>query len=201
MPTEAPSADAPRVLILVAAGSEEIETIVPGDVLVRAGCAVTYAGLGSTALTGSRGLPLAADTTIEDLAASEERFDALVIPGGGEGAKNLGASAAVRDVLIDHAEAGALIAAICAAPAAVLAPAGLLDGRRATCYPGWEQHFRGSTTHETARVVVDDGVITSRGPGTAFDFALTIAAELRDPETARGVAEDMLLPIRQPAGA
>ncbi len=181
----------PEALVLVANGSEEIEAITPGDVLVRAGVAVTYAGLGGTSLRGSRGLPLAADV---DLAEVRGRlFDAVVLPGGAKGAANLAASPEVAEIVHTHRDAGRIVAAICAAPAVVLAPLGVLDGRRATCYPGLEANFSGRTAHATGDVVIDGPVVTSRGPGTAMAFALDLAALLAGGEAAERVRLELLL--------
>lgn len=188
---------APSALILIATGTEEIEAITPGDVLARAGVRVTYAGLGATRLTGSRGLPLAADTTIEAHAQTPSQsnvlHDALIIPGGGLGAANLAASDHAADIIRRHHRAGRLIASICAAPAVVLAPLGLLSGKRATGYPGTEPHFPSDAIFLQDAVVVDGPLITSRGPGTAMAFALRIAALLTTPAVAEAVARDMLV--------
>jgi len=189
-----------EALIFVAAGSEEIEAITPGDVLVRAGVGVTYAsvgagtagaGTGDPPLRGSRGLPLAADVRAEDL--MDRLFDAVILPGGAKGAEGLAASGAVAAAVRAHAEAGRLIAAICAAPALVLAPLGVLDGKRATCYPGFEARFGPETTHAEGDVVEDGSLITSRGPGTAMAFALAVAARLAGEEIAAEVARAMLV--------
>ncbi|USN99773.1 MAG: DJ-1/PfpI family protein [Phycisphaeraceae bacterium] len=177
-------------LILIAEGSEEIEAITPGDVLVRAGVAVTYAGEGALSMRGSRGLPLGADIAIGRL--GDRLFDAVVIPGGMKGAQNLASSADVSRIVRAHAAAGKVIAAICAAPAVVLTPLGLLEGRRATCYPGLETRFGATTEHAPGDVVVDRTFITSRGPGTAMAFALCLAAMLAGDTTAEKVREGLL---------
>lgn len=181
----------PSALVLVAEGSEEIEAITPGDVLVRAGVAVTYAGLGGTMLRGSRGLPLGADVEIDDV--GDRLYDAVVIPGGGPGSERLGASEPVRTIVQRHHAAGKLIAAICAAPANVLAPAGILAGRSATGYPGTEARFGDDVDVRTDAVVEHEHVITSRGPGTAMAFALAVASRLVGGEKACQVAGEMLV--------
>jgi 4-methyl-5(b-hydroxyethyl)-thiazole monophosphate biosynthesis len=183
----------PTALIFIAHGSEEIESITPGDVLVRAGVDVTYAGVGGTSLRGSRGLPLAADIPAEELA--DDLFDAVVLPGGGTGAENLGASEHVARVVRAHWEAGRIVAAICAAPALVLAPLGLLEARRATCYPSFEDRLGKGVSHAGGPVVEDGKLITSRGPGTAIDFALTLARRLAGEEKADQVREAMLVRV------
>ena len=179
-----------EALVLVAEGSEEIEAVTPGDVLVRAGVGVMYAGVGGTILRGSRGLPLGAD--VEVGAVVGRLFDAVVLPGGAAGAGRLAASAEVSRIVRAHRDAGRVIAAICAAPAVVLAPLGVLDGKRATCYPGFEERFPGSARHEPGDVVVDGTLITSRGPGTALAFSLELAAVLAGRERAEEVRSAML---------
>ncbi len=179
-----------EALVLVADGSEEIEAVTPGDVLVRAGVGVTCAGVGGTALRGSRGLPLGAD--VEVGAVAGRLFDAVVLPGGAAGAERLAASEEVSRIVRAHRDAGRVIAAICAAPAVVLAPLGVLDGKRATCYPGFEAQFPAGVRHEPGDVVVDGTLITSRGPGTALAFSLELAAVLAGRETADRVRSAML---------
>lgn len=165
-----------EALVLIAEGSEEIEAVTPGDVLVRAGVSVLVAGVGGTLLRGSRGLPLAADVAIDGI--GDRVFDAVILPGGMKGAENLAASREVARIVRAHASAGKIVGAICAAPAVVLGAIGLLDGRRATCYPGLEARFGGEVTAETDDVVVDGNLVTSRGPGTAIAFSLALAGLL-----------------------
>lgn len=181
-----------EALIFVANGSEEIETITPGDVLVRAGAVVVYAGVGGVTLRGSRGLPLGADVAVEEI--GDRVFDAVVVPGGAKGAENLAGSPEVSRIVRAHHAAGKVVAAICAAPAVVLSPLGVLDGRRATCYPGLEGRFGDRTEHAPGDVVVDGHIVTSRGPGTAIAFSLELAEMLCGPERAAGVREAMLIP-------
>ncbi len=181
-----------RALIFVADGSEEIESIAPGDVLVRCGVDVTYAGVDTLTPDGSRGLPLRADVLVQDI--SGQAFDAVVLPGGGPGARNLAASETVNGIVLAHHRRGALVCAICAAPAAVLAPLGVLDGRRATCYPGHEDAFRARAEYVADEdVVVDGNVVTSRGPGTAIAFGLAIALLLTGDRDAVETARNGLL--------
>ena len=166
-------------VVLIADGTEEIEAIAPGDILHRCGVDVTYAGVSSPNessridFTGGHHVPLRADCPIEEL--GEILFDALIIPGGGKGAENLHKSALVSQLIKRHAEAGKLIAAICAAPAIVLAPLGLLAGKHATCYPGMERRFDHDVKTCDTRVCVDGKLITSQGPGTAVEFSLKLA--------------------------
>jgi protein deglycase len=164
----------PTVLVPLAQGCEEIEAVTIIDILRRAGVTVVSAGLDGKPIRASRGTVLIADTTL-DLALGQT-FDMLVLPGGQPGTNNLKADARILALLKDMARQDKYIAAICAAPS-VLATAGLLDGKRATSFPGALDAF--SRVHlQTAPVVEDGKFITSRGPGTAMDFALTLAEKL-----------------------
>lgn len=175
-------------VVLIADGTEEIEAITPGDVLNRCGVDVTYAGVSSPGesnridFTGGHHVPLRADCPIEEL--GEILFDALIIPGGGKGAENLSHSPLVAQLIMRHHEAGKLIAAICAAPAVVLVPLGLLNGKHATCYPGLERRFPADATACETRVCVDGKLITSKGPGTAVEFSLKLAELLMGAQVA-----------------
>jgi len=178
-------------VVLVGEGSEEIEAITPGDVLVRSGVDVIYAGVDRLEMKGSRGLPMRCDALVSEL--GDELFDAVVVPGGGPGAEAIAGSAGACELIRRHWDAGRIIGAICAAPAVVLAPLGLLGGRRAACYPGLEERFGADVTRSDERVVVDGNLVTSRGPGTAMEFALVLAELLTDGATARRVREEMLV--------
>jgi 4-methyl-5(b-hydroxyethyl)-thiazole monophosphate biosynthesis len=160
-------------VVLLTEGAEEIEAITPGDVLHRAGIDVTYAGVGGLEFMGGHHVPLRAECTIEEL--GEILFDAVIIPGGGRGAENLHKSEAVNELIKRHHAEGKIIAAICASPAVVLAPLGLLERKHATCYPGLERRFSPDVMHCTTNVVVDGKIVTSRGPGTAMEFSLKLA--------------------------
>ncbi len=179
----------PSALVALAPGFEEVEGVAPIDVLRRGGVEVVVAGLGDRRVTSARGLVLEAETTVEAVAALEPArpWDALVLPGGMGGAERLAASPAIRALVARQLDAGRLVAAICAAPAVVLAPAGFLAGRRATCYPGLERRFGPDVTHVPERVVEDGPVLTSQGPGTALDFSLAVLARL----TSRAAVEKL----------
>lgn len=166
-----------RVLVPLAEGFEEIEAVTIVDLLRRAGIEVVVASLAGSPVTGSHGIRIAADTPLAALA--EQDFDLIALPGGLPGAEHLKNDPRIADLLRRHRGKGRPVAAICAAPM-VLAAAGLLDGRRATSYPGFLKDARGTRVVGDA-VVADDGVITSRGPGTALDFALALVAELAGP--------------------
>lgn len=165
-----------RVLVPLAQGCEELEAVTIIDLLRRADIEVTSAGLDEGLVRCSRGVVLMPDTTLD--AVLNESFDMLVLPGGLAGADHLQEDPRIGGLLRDMAEAGCFTAAICAAPK-VLASAGLLDGREATAYPGILKADDLPATRLLDRAVVRDGnVITSRGPGTAMDFALTLIETL-----------------------
>ncbi|GBG29717.1 Protein DJ-1 [Hondaea fermentalgiana] len=184
-------------LVLVADGSEEIETLAPVDILRRAKTQVTLAAVcqeGKT-VTCSRGVRVEADARIEEV--QDKEFDIIVCPGGMPGATNLAASETLQGKLKAQAARGAIIGAICAAPAVVLAPLGLLDNKPATCHPGFAEKLQGVAKDgcsETRVVVTDDEkVITSRGPGTAIEFALQIVELLHGKEVRDQVAAPMVV--------
>ena len=162
------------VLVLFANGSEELEAVTIVDILRRAGVNVTLAGLEAGPLRGSRQTVLLPDTALD--AALTHQYDMLVLPGGQPGTNHLKADARVLKLAQQMHLEGRYVCAICAAPS-VLATAGVLDGKNATSFPGALEAF--PKVHKTAGNVVEDGkLITSRGPGTAMDFALTLVERL-----------------------
>lgn len=164
------------VLVPLAQGCEELEAVTIIDLLRRAGIEVVSAGLDAQPVRASRGTVLIPDTTLDKVA--DRDFDMIVLPGGMPGADHLDRDPRVRALLTRTAAAGRYVAAICAAPKA-LANAGLLDNRKATSFPGVLDALSvpGMTYREDA-VVQDGKIITSRGPGTAMDFALTLIENL-----------------------
>lgn len=161
-------------LVLFAEGSEELETVTIVNILRRGGVSVSLAGLTNGALRGSRGITLQPDTTLE--AAMNQEFDMIVLPGGQPGTNNLKADARVLQLVKKMHAQEKYITAICAAPS-VLATAGLLDGKSATSFPSALNTFP-NVNLQAAAVVEDGKLITSRGPGTAMDFALTLLERL-----------------------
>jgi 4-methyl-5(b-hydroxyethyl)-thiazole monophosphate biosynthesis len=176
-----------RVLVPLAEGFEEIEAVTIIDVLRRAGLDVVTAALADNPVTGSHGIRITADTPLAALA--EQEFDMIALPGGMPGAEHLKKDPRIGEIVRRQHQRGRPVAAICAAPM-VLAAAGVLEGRRATSFPGFLKDAKGPTVVGDA-VVVDRGVITSRGPGTALDFALTLVEELAG-RTARDAIESRL---------
>ncbi len=160
------------VLIPLAQGCEELEAVTLIDLLRRAGIEVVSASLDEGPIKASRGTVLLADTTLDK--ALQRNYDMVVLPGGLPGADYLNNDARIQQLLQSMAKNNKYTAAICAAPK-VLATAGLLEGKRATAFPGVLEKLQlPATTLESAAVVKDGNVITSRGPGTAMDFALTL---------------------------
>jgi len=165
-----------RALIPLAAGCEELEAVTLIDLLRRAGIEVVTAGLAPGPVTASRGTVLVPDSTLA--AVADQAFDLVVLPGGLPGADHLAADPVLQGLLRRHAQGDGLTAAICAAPK-VLASAGLLAGKSATCYPGAvDTAAHPDTRWLSEPVVVDGRVVTSRGPGTAMDFALALIERL-----------------------
>ncbi len=171
-------------------GFEEIEAITTLDILRRCGLQVqTISLMGPRLIRGAHGIPLTADDRFQRNQLMSGS-DALILPGGMPGAKNLLRHEGLRKVITTNAENGTLIAAICAAPM-VLGENRLLEGRRATCYPGFENHLIGAE-YVDAPVVEDGNFITGRGPAAAAEFAFAIAARFVDAEEVAAVRQGML---------
>ncbi len=165
-----------KAIILLAEGFEEIEAITCIDVLRRGGIQVTITGLENIEVEGSRRIKVLADTIITQI---DTEFDACILPGGMPGAENLSKSAEVNSLIKSMNQKEKIIAAICASPAVVLSPLGILKGRSATCYPGLEEKFEEDINYKEEKVVTDNNIITSQGPGTALSFALKIVEILQ----------------------
>jgi protein deglycase len=179
-----------KAMIILADGFEEIEAITAIDILRRGNIKVDIYGLDSTNIKGSKGVVVIADKTLR---GDESGYDACVLPGGMPGAENLARSEKVKKVIVSMHEQGKIIAAICAAPAVVLAPLGILDNRYATSYPGMEGAFSDTTDHKDGDIVVDNNIITSRGPATALKFAIAILEALSGQAIALRVSQATLL--------
>jgi len=178
-----------KVLVPVADGTEELEAISIIDVLRRAGANVTVASVGNLEITASRGTKIIADKLISE--CLDETYDLIALPGGIPGADHLRDAVDLIRLLKQQKESGRLYAAICAAPAVVLQHHGLLGPLKATCHPAFSHQIENKSAMES-RVVVDGKCITSRGAGTAVEFALNLVALLYDKETASAVAGPML---------
>lgn len=175
------------VYVFLAEGFEEMEALAPIDLLRRVGVEVTTVGVGGKLIKGAHGVGFTADSDGEGLDFSD--VDCVVLPGGMPGTTNLDASPMVEACLMKAAEKKALIAAICAAPS-VLGHKGLLKGKKATCFPGFEEDLLGAL-HTGAPVEKDGNIITARGAGVALDFALALVAELKGETAAKELRESL----------
>jgi len=178
-----------KALVLLAEGVEEMEAVIVIDVLRRAGVEVIGAATGEgLEVTASRGVRIVADARLDELSA--DGFDALIIPGGANGARRLAADARVLDLARAFVRQKKWVAAVCAGPL-VLDAAGVLSGIRMTCHPSVRQGFKNACNDS----VVEDGrFITSQGPGTSMEFALAIARRLCGDKIADTVASGLILP-------
>lgn len=179
-----------NVLIPIADGSEDIETASIVDVLRRAGAVVTVASVSTLQVTAAHGLKLVADQLISECVNNS--YDLIALPGGMPGAEHLRDSKELEEMLKRQQRDAKLYAAICASPAVVLKHHGLLAERKATAYPGFAEQLE-NTESIDSRVVVDNNCITSRGPGTAMEFALKLVEILYGEQKAKEVAKSMLV--------
>lgn len=163
-----------KILVPLAEGFEEIEAVTILDVLRRAGLDTTSAGLTGNPVRGSHGIPVMADEPLAGLRPDD--FGAIVLPGGMPGSDNLKKSDTVISFIQSIYRRGGVTAALCAAPM-VLGHAGVLAGKKATCFPGFESEMKGATPTGSP-VEVDGTIITARGPGCAIPFALALVEAL-----------------------
>ncbi len=175
------------VYLFLAEGFEETEALIPVDLLRRASIPVTTVGIGSKVICGTHGIPVTADIADEDLPADLPDLEMVVLPGGMPGTKNLDASSIVDAALGLAIAQNSYIAAICAAPM-ILGKRGLLRGKRAVCYPGFEKDLDGATL-ATGGVAEDGHIITAKAAGYAADFALALIRALRGADAAKQVRE------------
>lgn len=177
--------------IFLADGFEEVEALTSIDVLRRAGMPVTTVSINpDLEVTGAHGVTVLADTLFDDNDYSDAEW--LVLPGGVPGAPNLAAHEGVCEALRTQHACGGKVSAICASPAVVLAPLGIISGRQAVCYPGMEVLSSHVNWGDTP-VAVDGHVVTGNGPAAAAPFALTMVAESLGRDKAEEVAAGMLL--------
>lgn len=178
-----------KVYEFLATGFEDIEALIPLDIMRRASVDFkTVSVTGSLVVESAHGVKIEADMLIED--ADFGDADLLMLPGGLPGATNLNAHAGVRKALVEHNVRGRMIGAICAAPM-VLGGLGMLEGKRATCYPGFEKYLEGAEyTNELC--TVDGNITTGEGPAAALPYAYKLLAALTDAKTADGIADGMM---------
>lgn len=180
--------------IFLAPGVEEVEAMATIDALRRAHIKVVSIGVSDNLLIkGSSGQSMMADILISEV--STEDADWLILPGGDPGAWLLSSNQEVKDRITSHFKKGGRLAAICAAPAIVLAPLGILEGKVSTCYPAMADVIRQhGAKYDDRPVVVQPGLITSQGPGTALLFAIEIIRATKGAKMAQGIAQMMRIP-------
>lgn len=180
-----------KVLLHLADGFEEIEALSVVDILRRADIAIETVSInGKREVLGAHDIVVAADQLFEEADYSGAAM--LVLPGGSLGTDNLIKHEGLKKELLEAAKEGKWLAAICAAPT-VLGALGLLQGKSATCYPGHENMLTGADTSLAASVICDGKIITSRGPGTSFDFALKLVEVLKNKKTAAELQQKMII--------
>jgi len=179
------------VLIPLAEGFEELEAVTLIDLLRRAKINVVSASLGELAVTASRGVVLVADKKLNEV--MDQQFDMLILPGGQPGTNHLNADPRIHALIKKMRMNNQAVAAICAAPR-VLATAGILNGCRATCYPGTltTKDWPEIKLSEEEDVVIDGDILTSKGPGTAISFSLAIVEYLKGKHTRQQVEDELV---------
>ena len=180
-----------KVYVFLADGFEDVEALIPLDVLRRGGVeVVTISTTIFPLVESAHGVNIEADLQFDQSDYSDA--DLLMLPGGMPGASNLFEHEGVREALMAQYKAGKKIAAICASPAVVLAPLGILDGKKATCYPGFEQALdKGGAEYTGDLVTVDGNITTAEGPAAAFPYAYELLTQLVDKQTSDQIAEGM----------
>lgn len=176
------------VYVFLAEGFEEVEALTVVDLLRRANVDVKMVGVGATYITGSHGITVKADILDKDL--TDELPEMIVLPGGMPGTLNLEASEIVQKMIKLCAKKGSFIAAICAAPS-ILGHLGLLNGKKAVCYPGFEKDLIGAEI-QLSSVCLDSNIITARGVGAAIEFALELIKCLKNRALADEIKEAIL---------
>ncbi len=177
------------IYVFLANGFEEIEALAPVDILRRADAKVITVGVGSKSIIGAHGITVQADYSTEELSGLQD-CEAVILPGGMPGTLHLEQDATVRACVMEAAINGYLIGAICAAPS-ILGHLGLLQGKRAVCFPGFEEQLTGATVENTA-VCVDDNIITACGAGAALKFGFAIVKALYGEKKSQKLESAML---------
>lgn len=164
------------IYMFCADGVEEVEALATLDVIRRASLDITTVGIKNKTVTGPHGITFFADITIDEFEAGHEECECVILPGGGVGTETLANNKTVCDFVKEVDSEGGVVAAICAAPS-VLGRLGILNGKRAICYPGFEKYLTGAEVFPS-KVVHDGNIITARGMGCAVLFGLEIVAAL-----------------------
>ena len=176
------------IYVFLADGFEELEALAPVDILRRGGCEVKTVGVSGKTAVGAHNIPVVCDITVEE--AVTEGLEAVILPGGMPGTLNLENSEYVQKFIDFAAEKGLYIGAICAAPS-ILGHKGLLKGKKATCFPGFEKDLEGAEFIDVP-VVTDGKITTAYGAGAAFDFGFRLLGELTgDKEGADALKKSM----------
>ena len=178
------------VYILLAPGFEEMEALVPADLLRRAGIEVSLVSLDGEFVPGGHDIAVKADCTLSDVKL--EDMEALMLPGGGVGVANLGADPRVEELVKQAAREGNVLAAICAAPS-LLSKWGLLAGKKAVCYPTWRDRIADACCLPEEKLAVDGKIITGQAAGASFEFGLKLIEVLRDAQTADRIRKEICL--------
>ena len=172
------------IYIFLATGFEEVEALAPADVLRRAGVEVQLVGIGGKTITGSHGISVVCDTVDSDISLNSD-VQGIFLPGGMPGTLNLEKSETVNKAIDYCLENGLLISAICAAPS-ILGHRGILNGKNAVCFPGFERELTGAILSD--KFICEDGnIMTAKGMGSAVEFGTRIAARLAGDEKAKSV--------------
>lgn len=178
------------IYVFLANGCEEVEALAPVDILRRGGVEVTTVGVDSKKIVGSHGIEITADISSSELKL--ENIEGIVLPGGLPGTVNLENNEVVQASVDYCYNKNLLIGAICAAPS-ILGHLGYLDGKKATCYPGWEDSF--SSGEYTADTVTQDGnIITGKGAGAAVHFGLKLLGYIKGEEVMNKIHEALQCP-------
>ncbi len=185
--------DGKATFVMLGTGFDEIEAIAPVDVMRRAGMEVfTVSMTESRLVKGATGNNLVADMSISDL--SPDKIDWLVFPGADKSEDAVNLNEDLRNIVKSHWNKGGNIAAICAAPAVVLGPLGIINGMEATGYPFLKDDFeKNGGIYSEEPVVIGDRLITSKGPGTTLEFALAIVRKAKGTETEKALREGMVI--------
>lgn len=179
------------IYVFLAEGFEEMEALAPVDLIRRAGFEVRTVAVGSdNKVRGAHGIEVIAD--IKDVEFCDTQPNVVILPGGMPGTLNLGNNPTVLLALSRALSKGGLVGAICAAPS-ILGEAGYLEGKRVTCFPGFEDKLLGATVLSDEQVVRDGNIITAKGAGCAFEFALAIIEAISDKQTAQMIANSIFL--------
>lgn len=176
------------VYIILGAGFEETEAVAPYDVLKRGGVDVKFAGIGGHHISGSHGVTIITEETIDDIML--DKTELVIVPGGMRGVATIKNTPAAMQLIRKAYDEGKMVAAICAGPT-VLSDLGIMDGRHGVCYPGMENQVKGGIMSQETSTVIDGNVTTGRAAAASFDFGLTLLSQLRGDKVTAKVASDI----------